>query len=204
MRDISRSFVSDPTEFERSYSELQNIFDPTKRLPGQVYRAGYGDWRFMDFSYAISPDFWNALRRTSALFGDETIYFCLLDPDSKTYFRRFRHFGHLHLRSSEESDAYSEAMFADPGNSPADALQHIASTACWWGNSLNWGFWGERDFGIVVGGRRGDVSGEWLQSMPQAMTSSQIALNNVISLEFRDRLVPSDFRAQFSSNYGPL
>jgi len=193
-------FVRHEDVFAQRIVEMQQIFLINERIPQKTFREGFAVWKFMDFSLALDPAFWLALRSSPALQSDEIINVQAIVPDARLYKERFGHFAAFSLSINCDPGLYSACMLYDPGGSPADAVQHIASVICWWGSSRTWGFWGERDLGIVIGGTSGNFS-NWLPTLSKAVDSSAMALEQIIALEFRDQIIPPEFVKDFARHY---
>jgi hypothetical protein len=195
-------FVVSLAEYKKLHTELCEIFQPDQSLPALVFEQGFDEFRFIEFDRMLSPAFWSTLEASATLFGDDLILMGLRKPDPIEYY--YAHFGRcgiIKLRPGETADTYSECLFDVPNSSPADALQHITSIGCWWGNTQDWGIWGERDVGIGILAHRSSRDIGLLPSTIPVLEDAHEALHAFVSNNFRNESAYEEFRSIFLTNY---
>jgi hypothetical protein len=194
--------VVSPAEYEKLHTELCEIFQPAQRLPALVFEQGFDDFRFIEFDRMLSPAFWRTLETLAKLFGDELVLMGLQKPDPIEYY--YAHFGRcgiIKLPRGETAETYSRCLFDGPDSSLADALQHITSIGCWWGNTQDWGIWGERDLGIGILALRSSRDISLLPNTIPLLENAHEALHAFVSNNFRNESAYEEFRSMFLTNY---
>jgi hypothetical protein len=172
-------------------------------LPDQVFLEGFSSFRFCEFDLMLQDEFWPLLSQCAKLYGDSSISLIVHDPDPEEYFfRRFQRYGAVHYRSTATADDYVDSIVWESVESPGVALLYTVSIASWFGDSGNWGFWGERGLGIGVAATR--MPGiQWPEVPSMEWFDLEEVLDGMLPIVFKDQKVPEEFAAKLISNYGP-
>lgn len=195
-------FVTTSNVYHELYARASEVFRLDKEgLPEQIFASGFLKFRALEFDLMLAPKFWHVLTACATHCGDTEISVIVHNPDPETYyFSHFRRYGALRFQRNASADDYSAALLAEPVDSPADALQYVASTVSWCGSSKQWGIWGERDYGIGIAATCcADLSWPVVQGIK--WFDIQSALSDLIALNFRGHEVPPEFAARFRTHY---
>src|SRR5580692_10378150 len=107
--------TTSPDEFQRLFDRVESAVLPSRRMPSQVFRAGYGRFQFLEFVPFANPEFWTMLQRLMAQSQDETVGVLVLDPDPSGYFyRNFKRFGAIEIPRSTSALEYTRILNSAP------------------------------------------------------------------------------------------
>lgn len=201
---MSDPFVTDSRDFTALAARAAKIFHTGRRLPNQVFGEGFGNFAFVEFDVLLFREFWSVLALCAEAFGDEDVSLIVHEPDPDAYyFANFQRYGALDFKRDANAADYKQAFLREPPGSPADALQYVASVVSWFGDSGNWGFWGERDLGVAVAAKR-DSSKSWPQVHGVTWFDIDGALERLIAPNFDDEQIPPEFVSTLRRNFaGP-
>jgi hypothetical protein len=111
-------WVNDQDTFERVVSEAQHCSGREEQGTAQ----GIRHLRF-DSCELCTPQFFELLTRLMAWSSDNECHYLVSNPDPFDYFyRHFRKYPLLEIKSGDSADSFLTAMSEDPGESPADAV----------------------------------------------------------------------------------
>lgn len=203
---MSKPYITSPSDFRGYYAQLCEVFDPSKRLPEQVFRGSLGRCAFVEFDLMLSRDFGSLLASFAARGGDTEVYVFVLDPDPETYyFSHFQRYGAFKLKAQELETDYFPALRAEPEGSPADAMLYVADVVALFGDTKSWAIWGERELGVGVVADQGQQIGVTEPGRaPQSIKWFDVesAISNLVALNFRGQITPPDIAAKFRTHYG--
>jgi len=198
---MNRHFIRDLSEYSDLRARFLTMFRADRHLPDRVFSNGFEDFRFLEFDLMIAEVFWDILSSLAAGFGDTEVIFNANEPDADAYyFTHFHRYGALRFDPTDSALDYYSALRAEPAESPADALLYVTNIASWFGNSENWAFWGERDLGIGVAAVR-ERGFSWPEAQGIKWFDLESALSDLVAINFRDALVPSEFSVKLRENY---
>jgi len=197
----SAPFIVDSAGFARLTARAGEIFCADRRLPEQVFRSGFKDFAFLEFDVLLFREFWDVLADCARSCGDEDISVIVHEPDPEAYyFGNFQRYGVLDFERNATATEYKQAFLAEPENSPADALQYVASVISWSGSSREWGFWGERDFGVAIAAKR-NANMSWPEVAGVSLFDLDTAVESFIAPNFEDEKIPQEFLAKLRRNF---
>lgn len=198
------SFVADSDEFATLRERATEIFRVDMRLPEQVFTDDFNDFFFLEFDVLLFREFWDVLAGCAQTCGDKEVSLIVHDPDPETYyFANFQRYGALRFERNATADDYKKSFLAEPADSPADALQYVASVVSWCGSSRQWGFWGERDLGVAIAGTR-NRNIQWPQVAGVSWFDLNSALDNLIAPNFENEKIPREFAAKLRHNFSRI
>lgn len=179
---ISRAFIQDKSEFDQVQNMADKIFITENSLPAKVFCDEYHHFRLTTFDDLLSSDFLRLMQAIAEINGDNDIYMLLRDPNPVEYYSYFQRFGALRFSPQESAKNYYHALESE---SHYPAVFYICNAAMWFGDSLSWGFYGERTYGIGIGAMKPDTF-LWPTVPGVDWFSLKEALNDLVSLEFSD------------------
>lgn len=152
MNTIESKFLSSPSKFEQWRGYLQRSVRADKRLPDQVFQAGFGKFLFGEFRTVLNADFGPQIRELAQLSKDSEILMAVLIPDPIKHHEAYGTYNWVELSVAEFVAEYAEALDFKPNGNIADAVIHVASVVVWLPKSLSWVIWGERGRGVYIRG----------------------------------------------------
>jgi hypothetical protein len=177
----------------------------SRRLPEQVFQAGYHRFFFIEFELFSGKEFWTLVQNLAAFAQDDRIAVTAIEPSAEDYFfKEFGVFGAIELDANVTPDRYFEELSSYPDSSPADALLHNSEVLAWFSKSMNWLIWGERSRSIAILGLREHLSTQMYSLANSAgvkLFSAEEALTNLISTTFIGYEVPMAWKQEFLANY---
>lgn len=190
------NFVSDHQHFAAYKLQVEGCFQTEASLPTKVFRDEFSRFRFEEFDWAMSSEFWPAMQALCRSSGDTTLLLAVLDPDPLNYYvKEFGYFNWAKLPISASSEEYWELLNQHPEQSPADSLLVNSEKIIWLPPSGEWAIWGERSFEVCVLGCREPNQGDSWHDVDWA-------LETAIPNAFRNKVVPLDFAEKLRRNYG--
>lgn len=198
---MSGPFIADSSDFEIVRARAAEVFHIDRRLPKQVFGTGFNKFAFLEFDVLLFTEFWHVLAACAEACHDEDISVVTHDPSAdEYYFANFQRYGALRFQPTATAAEYKQAFLEEPPDSPADALQYVASVMSWCGSSREWGFWGERDLGVAVAGTR-KPNMSWPQIEGITWFDLDGAAAGLIAPNFDDEQIPQEFVAALNRNF---
>jgi len=192
--------VNGLTEDRSAYLQEENfakkLICTSASFPDQVFHHDLRFFIFFNFDDFFTKDFFDGLtqflRRNRE--GNETFTLFTIRPDPEDYF--YENFGcYPILRSSTlwMAEKYLSVVFADPGNSPADAIAYNSMELVLHSQSLDWCIYGNRDFEIgVMGAKEKRYIDKW-----QAVYQNCFAVESIIAAVLRPARGSSTLPSQY-------
>jgi hypothetical protein len=198
--------VKDAVDYSQIVARAEMAVRKDRRLPEQVFQAGYGHFRFLEFDRAMSGSFWELITRLAIAAGDSRIDTLVLDPDAAGYYHKhFGCYGAIELSTSASAEEYCARLAAPFEDSPADALLFHADVAVWISESCRWAAWGERGTEMAILGFRDDFAPPVEQSAADCglkLFSLAEMLTGVLPVAFTGGVIPAEFERGLQQNYG--
>lgn len=146
------SYVKDKETFFRLSEQMQTVLIRENRLPKQVFKEEFSEFRFIDLDELFTESFFNKLLAFLLLIGEREFVLYVLDPDPEGYFYKHFHQYSVLEFSAEINSAkdYTESLLTDPGDSPADAIRYNSNVFVLFSPSLRWAIYGERDIELGI------------------------------------------------------
>ncbi|WP_225732638.1 hypothetical protein [Nocardia sp. JCM 34519] len=180
-------------------------FDLDARLPDQVFNDDLGDSLFCEFDAVLTPEFWPALCAMARWHGDGHVELLVLEPDCEMfYLSEYQMYPAISLSVEAGADDYWAAIGHEPGGDIMGSIAISANVIAVTGPSRRWGCWGERDPEVAVfrGFPNAAVRNEWRARFGPFLEVSE-ALESYLPLTFAGRIVPDEYAAALTANYGP-
>lgn len=191
----SSPFITDHRLFASCKAEVEKACRLDEQLPGQVFHESFIRFAFEEFDWAMSSEFWSAIREFSRSSGDEACLIAVLDPHPVSYYKKeFGFFNWAILPLSISADEYWSFLNWHPDGSPADSLLANAEKVVWLPPSGKWAVWGERSLEVCVLGCR-----EYARHT--TWHDVDWALRTAVPKCFRDGVVPQEFVIRLRQNY---
>lgn len=189
-------FLEDLHQFAPRKREVEACFRIEQSLPEMVFHESLRCFRFEEFDWAMSADFWPSVQALCQSSGDASLLIAVLEPDPLNYYRKeFGYFNWAELSASASSEDYWTLLNRFPNESPADSMLANSEKVVWLPPSKKWAVWGERSYEVcVLGGR--DPAGFNLWN------DFEWALETAMPNAFAGRVVPAGFAEQMRQNYG--
>ena len=119
--------MANPNEFQRLFERVGSAVLTSRRLPSRVFRAGYGEFQFLEFVLFANGALWTMLQRLMAQSEDETVGGTVLDPDPSGYFyTNFKRFGAIEIPRSSSAPEYTKILNSAPESSPVDSVATVS------------------------------------------------------------------------------
>ena len=189
-------FLNDVDQFAHRKREVEAHFRVEQSLPEMVFREVPRCFKFQDFDWAISADFWpsaQALCRSSA---DASLLIAVLEPDPIHYYKKeFGYYNWAELSASASSEDYWTMLSCFPSESRADSILANSEKVVWLPPSKKWAIWGERSCEVCV-------LGGWYPAGLSSWNSLEWALEMAMPNAFAGGAVPTGFAQQIRQNYG--
>jgi len=149
--NFEKFFIRDNKEYNELKEIVSATFNIESKLPEQVFTQKYGDFKFEEFDWTMSSEFWNTLKKLANQTNDEFVLIAVLEPNPEEYFyKEFNYYNWIKLPVDLSADEYHEILEIGPEESPADAVVYNSYTIVWISPSMKWAIWGERDCSICV------------------------------------------------------
>lgn len=188
-------------EFDKLLRRVGSVFHVSERLPRQVFRGQFDNFRFAEFDWVMSADFWKSIQELPSGSCDESILIGVLDPDPVEYFfKEFGAFNFLEISKNAPSDEYWRAIGSAPASSPADAMLFNSEVVVWLPSSLRWAIWGQRDMGVCVMAQSKLCNGAGMPCGRDWIPVTDI-LDGLVGSRFRGGKVPTEVSVRLLSNY---
>lgn len=195
-------FIRNNKEFIELKEMVISTFNIESNLPKQVFSEKFGDFKFEEFDWTMSRDFWDTLKELATQTNDDFILTAVLKPDPVEYFNKeFKYYNWIKFPIDLSSDEYYEILEFGPDESPADAVAFNAYTVIWLSPSMKWAIWGERDYGIsVIGFNKMSYQNKLSSSLKSWRSIDQTVLS-WIEANFISHELQEDFIKTIYSNY---
>jgi hypothetical protein len=194
-------YITVEQQFRTVDAIKESIFEFQASIPRQAFRREFRNFAFLSYPNVFIPEFWSILSECMMRCGDTEVYAVAVSPDPETHFRsRYGYFGAAVFTDRDTSDDYHRVMsfeFGDWGGS----LKQMSLIAAVFGNSGNWGFWGQREFDMTIAAAR-PAGWKWPSHSHIAYFDAVEALDVFIRDNLRDSQIPDDFVEEFLRNYG--
>lgn len=190
--------IKEYKEFEKFQTLVNEIFVDELRLPNQVFQHSFNMFKFEEFDWAMSADFWQTIQQLALESLDTYILMAVIDPSPIDYFyKEFGYYSWFKLPVNFSSDDYWSILELEPEGSPADALLFNSDVVVWVSPSKRWAVWGERSQGVCVIA----TSNTSDQLLMDSWRSVDEALKELIPLHYVNQNVPKDFADSLRFNY---
>ena len=193
--------VSDSQDLEREWERLDGVIDRKARLPDVVVRTGADVLGLCDFDVIWNESWFERIKALSV--SDIAFRLMVLSPDPLKYYQHY--FSMLPLLIVEVSDSfqkYLDVLQQDPGQSPADAIQHGAEVLCAYDDDMRWVWLCDRGLELgVVATVDAELSSEMRQAFGEFLLTPQQAIETILSSVYL-RSVPHDVASALLRHYG--
>lgn len=195
-------FIHDLQTFNTINKDLENIFNSNENLPMQVFNKEFKHYLFEEFYLLTSDDFWNTIQYLTNIFNEKEIIFAVLDPNPVEYFyKEFGYFNYLKLPTSLSKKDYINILEYGPKDYPADAPLYNSEKIVLFSSSRQWAIWGERSLDVCVMGFENSTFLNHLLTSPNHWSYLNKSVEELISLNFRNMVLPKEFKDDLSKNY---
>lgn len=151
LMNFENFFVRNNEEFNELKEMVSATFNIESKLPNQVFCEKFGNFKFEEFDFAMSGEFWDTLKKLAIQTNDDFVLAAVLEPSPVGYlYKEFNYYNWIKLPVGLSTDEYFEILELGPEESPADAVVYNSYTVVWLSPSMKWAIWGERDYGICV------------------------------------------------------
>lgn len=133
-----------------------------REFPDQVFRHAYDYYRFNDFGWAMSPDFWFFVQDLCRRTGESTVLMAVLDPDPQSYFDRWGYYNWIEFSVNSTSEDYWRILSSSPPGSDGETIQVYSNRVVWLSESMKWAIWGDiYEETCVVGSNESFILAYW-------------------------------------------
>ncbi|MCL1698806.1 hypothetical protein [Lysinibacillus sp. Bpr_S20] len=144
-------FVNEEKEFDELKKLIYSTFHFGRTFPEQVFEEEYKHFKFEEFDWTMSDEFWTTLKKLATKSKDDFVLVAVLEPNPEEYFyKEFQYYNWIKMPVWIDEDDYYDILEFGPKESPADAVLYNSSVMIWLSPSLEWAIWGEREFGVCV------------------------------------------------------
>lgn len=161
--------ISNCSEYDCESDFLDSAINRNCLLPRNPFLWANLTYRFDEFDWTLSDEFWRDIQCLSNSLNDEVLM-AVLSPDPVDYYKM--HFGHYEwarLRVAMSSQQYWGFINESPADSAADSILSVAEKIAWIPKSKNWCVWAERDSGICVIANNGSQFGNMQKGVEWAV-----------------------------------
>jgi len=189
------AFIQDTERFAKWKTQVEDCFHIERSLPEQVFAANMTHFRFEEFDWVMSSNFWPQVQNLCERFGDSSLLIAVLDPDPLKYYKNeFGHVNWAEISACASSEDYWDMLNHFPKGCPADSLIANSEKIVWLPPSGMWAVWGERSYEVsVLGSQITKISHLW--------NDVEWALKTALPYAFVDGVVPADFAEQLRHNF---
>ncbi|MFD5095822.1 hypothetical protein ACFWMR_34825 [Amycolatopsis thailandensis] len=192
--------MSGRTESQNIGYRVSATFDLDARFPGQVFRNNVGKSLFCEFDAVLTPDFWPALSAMARWHGDDHVDLLVL-PDGGELPERSA----VSLPVEASEDDYWASIGFEPDGDALGSIAIAAKVVAVTGRSGKWGCWGERGPEIAVfRGFPSDAARDEWRDRFGPFLEARGALRSYLPPTFAGRIVPDEYAASLTSNYGTV
>ncbi|PLR77523.1 hypothetical protein CU633_10000 [Bacillus sp. V3-13] len=195
-------FVREKKEFDELKVMVNANFNLECKLPEQVFCQQFRYFKFEEFDWTMSGDFWNTLEKLAIETKDNFVLTAVLEPNPEEYFHKeFNYYNWVKLPVGLSADDYFEILEFGPEESPADAVLYNSNTVIWLAPSMKWAIWGERDYGVCVIGINDISYRNKLLPYLKSWRSLDETVLSWIEINFMSQQLQQDFVETLYLNY---
>ncbi|UTR07317.1 hypothetical protein MM326_04605 [Alkalihalobacillus sp. LMS6] len=193
-------FVDQYDEFLRQKKKILTFLNFNKGFPEQIFKSESHAYLFHEFEWVLSQDGWNAIKMLSVATGNNTIHLSMVDDwdYSKETLRKYGCSFMAKLPISLSGDEFEDLLIEEIGKTN-DSLRIVLNKAVIYPESLDWIIYVEREheLGVLAINNhqlKQQHLEEWLPLGEEII--------DLVSVVFRDKLVPLRFKFLLEKNYG--
>lgn len=198
--------IVERSKYEDAVRLLESLVDTNAELPDQVFAPTVAVFRIFDITEVWMAAFFDAAKHVMQVRGDQTrLLVAMIRPDPiGYYYAHFRKFPLFQFDRSDDAQTYLDALNADPGNSPADALVHNAAVLAIYPESCQWVVYGDRDFEVaIIATRDRETQEAWGSTLlAERLYPVRQAIENLLVPMYGGD-VPREVAEAFLRNYAP-
>lgn len=191
-------------KYEDAVRLLDSLVDRNAELPDRVFSPTVAVFRILDITELWMAEFFDAAKHVMQVRGDQTrLLVTVIRPDAiGYYYAHFRKFPLFQFDRFDDAQTYLDALNADPGDSPADALVHNGAVLAIYPESCQWVVYGDRDFEVaIIATRDRETQEAWgSTSLVERLYSVRQAIENLLAPMYGGD-VPREVAEAFLRNY---
>jgi len=177
-------FIKTKDKFDIAKTELIKIFNCQTEFPENPFQEEYSNFKFEEFDWILSGEFWPVLKEVADLSFDSEICISVIDPDPEKYFfPNFGFYNWLQLSTAMTALEYWETINKSPPHSPADCILVNSEKLFIYPKSKSWAIFGCRSEGLCVFGSKYNMPNvgwrdlEWAVDLSKAQISQDFSIN---------------------------
>ena len=200
-------FLNSYNDFESTMNRALEFIKSGAEPPDYVFNNKFKYIRVVDYNRHCSNAFIEAILSLCRHAPTEKFWLVSLDPHPVDhYYKYFEKFGIVEFSCDESVDSVIEGWWRSPGENEVDALQFTNTIFALFSMDDDWCVWGDRDFDTMFIAfqdeaklelflkRLADQGVSWVQTLEET-------LDGILSVSFRGKGLPEDFKAAFIANY---
>jgi hypothetical protein len=171
-------------------------------FPDQVFSRELQRFTFFNFDDFFTRDLFESLIQFLRQNSVETFTLFTLQPDPEDYFyKKFSCYPILQGSTEWTSERYLSLVFADPGESPADAIAHNSTELVLHSDSVDWCMYGSRDFEVgILGANDESLIASWRSVYPKCFDAESV-IDAVLGPAWGSSKVPPEYVEKLLLNY---
>jgi hypothetical protein len=142
---MTAHFLRIGQEYEHVLRRTESFLNIGKRADEQPLKPRWRQLKFVEFEQFTSNNFKMAIKKLSKDVGDSEVYFLTLDTKSVEL-------PGFIVSGDWPFDDFDKALLSDPQFEDDPLLYFVTIDFILFGSSGKWAFYGDRDFGVLVGG----------------------------------------------------
>jgi len=198
-----KELTRDRSVYLEEVSLARKLISTDASFPDQVFSCELRHFTFFNFDDFFTREFFEGLIQFLRQYGiDETFTLFTIRPDPEDYFyKNFDCYPILQGSTLWTDEKYLSSVFADPGNSPADAIAYNSMELVLHSQSLDWCMYGNRDMEVgVFGAIEKGLVVNWQSTYPKCF-GVETAIETVLKPAWGSSLVPVEYIEKLLSNY---
>ncbi len=195
--------TTDRSVYLQECSFAEKLLRAGASFPDQIFSPELQNFTFFNFDDFFTNSFFESLTRFVGLNGpDETFRLFTRRPDPEEYFyKNFDCYPILEGCILWTAEKYLASVFADPGDSPADAFAYNSVELILHSRSSDWCMYGNRDFEIaVLGAKAKSLIDNW-HSVYAKCFDAEAAVDAVLTPAWASSQIPKQYIERLLSNY---
>ncbi|MFT8318073.1 MAG: hypothetical protein ABF651_07370 [Sporolactobacillus sp.] len=144
-------FIQKKSQYDQYKKSVAGQIFLKNNLPDQVFKNRFTQYYFDEFTWCLSDEFMNDLKKLMKISNDDHVLMAVLDPNpEKYYYKNFDYYNWAVISSKCNSDEYYSLISKEPLGSPADTIVDNSETIVWLPTSMQWAIYGNSFSGLTV------------------------------------------------------
>lgn len=187
--------------FRKELYSIGSLIDKEKTIPEQVFDSRLSNFAFISIEDIFSEEFFDKMKKFLSQINENDFRVFAIEPDPESYFyHNFGKYPLLMFSMDSTAQQYVSAVFADPGESPADAIGYNSSSLLVYSSSYRWAIYGSRDFEVGIFASESTALSDIFHQIYDDNLDVETAIEHILEPAWVNEF-PVDLRTQLLTNY---